>query len=176
MWKALALIGFLILPAGSNFGSSVEKLGWLRSTYFASVTDAALANRFHRQLLSISSPSPIQVAYTGGVESLLAKHSWNPYSKMNYLKKADACLKRAVQAEPANIEIRFLRFSYEHYVPSFLGYSSHLDEDRKAIVQGIMHTKPINVSEELLRSIIKFLIESKRCSPGEVKQLRTHLH
>jgi hypothetical protein len=68
-------------------------------------------------------------------------------------------LSKAIAADPANPEIRFLRFSIQYYVPAFLGFSKNLDEDKKVIVQHFEGLKQV-YSDELVKGVADFLIKA----------------
>jgi hypothetical protein len=118
---------------------------------------------------------PVYVAYLGILDGLKAKHSWNPYSKLKYLSTAEKILKQATDADPHNIEIRFLRFSIEHNAPGFLGYNKNLSTDRGEIIRQLDAHNYGTANKPLTIQLIKFLIDSKQCTPAETETLRKHL-
>ena len=125
------------------------------------------ADAIYRELLAVKNKSPLIIAYTGYAEALKAKHAWNPYYKLKYVKDAERWFAEAVKLRPHQVEIRFLRFSVEYYVPGLLGYNKHLDEDRAEII-GLLHKRMCaRADRETVLAIIRFMLQSKRCTTAE---------
>lgn len=112
------------------------------------------------------------LAYKAAMQGIKANHSRSPFDKLNYLKKALYDFKKAVQINPENIEIRFLRFTIEHNIPSILGMDGDIESDKKKIIAGIENA---NLEEALKKKIIKYLIKSGRCSKKEIEILNAKL-
>ncbi|NUQ81749.1 MAG: hypothetical protein HUU10_09080 [Bacteroidetes bacterium] len=161
---------FFFTPAG---GSATD-LNQIRERYYQSVTDEEATRDLYRELSSIPHPTALVLGYQAALEALFAKHVWNPYSKLTWLDKAELSFAKAIRQDPTNVEIRFLRFTYQHYLPGFLKRSPNLDEDRAAIINGLASN--VNQPEpDLRKNVIRFLLESGRCSPVELKLLRSLL-
>lgn len=160
---------FLLLFAALPFNMLLAyDLKQLRQEFYTAVKDEAAAERLYNRLKEEKSPDPLLQAYFGSVEALRAKHAFNPYNKIAYLKRGSKTLGKAVSRSPDNLEIRFLRFSLEHYVPAFLGYSKNLAADRKKIVELIRNKQTDGISGGLLKNIVAFMKESGRCSAHEI--------
>jgi hypothetical protein len=117
----------------------------------------------------------LTTGYIATLHALKAVHSWNPYNKIKYLNRAERDYKQAVTIDPHNMEIRFMRFSVEHNVPGWLGYNKNLDDDRKTIIQQLHKKNYTHADHDLVVTIIKFLLESKRCTPAENEYLTNQL-
>lgn len=117
----------------------------------------------------------LTTGYIATLQALKAVHSWNPYNKIKYLNRAERDYKQAVTLDPHNMEIRFMRFSVEHNVPGFLGYNKNLDDDRKTILQQLHKKNYTPADHDLVLTIIKFMLESKRCTPAENEYLTGQL-
>jgi hypothetical protein len=169
------LVFFFALPSPSLLANSpiIENVSIqsIRLRYYQAVENEKEADKLLDYLNSLDSKTALLEGYTGGVLAIKAKHVWNPYDKLSYLDRADKCLNNAVKKSPNDIEIRFIRFSYEHYVPSFLGRSKHLEDDKKTLLYCIANNKVNSVPPDLLQKIISFLKESKRLSAAELKIL-----
>lgn len=139
------------------------KIAVYRAIESSSVTDS-----LYRALKSGKTESPLIVAYIGTLEALKAKHSWNPYNKIRYVSLSQKTMKKAVEQEPSNLEIRFMRFSIQHHTPSFLGFSKDLEEDRKAIVRQFKNRKFGLADAALIRNMAAFMIDSDRCLKEEL--------
>ena len=72
------------------------------------------------------------------------------------------------------MEVRFLRFSLQYYVPAFLGYSGNLTVDKDKIVALIKNTTAadLKMGKEVFKNIVKFMIDSKKCNAQEIAILK----
>lgn len=86
---------------------------------------------------------PFYRAYYGSGLGFQAKHAWNPASKLSKAKQASNELNLAVEYASKDFEVRFLRFSYEYKVPSFLGVSGHTTEDKKWLMANLNKKHPM---------------------------------
>lgn len=96
------------------------------------------------------------MGYRAGATMLMAKHSLNPFNKLSYFKKGKTMLEKAIQAENNNVELRFLRYTIQTNVPSFLGYSSELIKDRSFLQQSVA-----GVRDAELKKIITAYLKEK---------------
>jgi hypothetical protein len=147
----------------------------LRNKFYQSVEDEDALIDFERYLdinFSGSNHPPIISAYKGAAEALKAKHAFNPFNKLKYLKSALNTLEIAASNDPYNIEIRFMRFSILHYIPGILGYSRERDEDLKIITELIINNKTSDISPDLEKGIISFLIDSDRLPSHQTAKLK----
>jgi hypothetical protein len=67
--------------------------------------------------------------YHGAAHMLMAKYYVNPLSKWNAFSKGKDILEKAIQQNPNNAELRFLRLGIQQNVPSFLGYHNQIEMD-----------------------------------------------
>lgn len=152
-----------------------DDLANIKHAMMLAVESPQVTDSLYTQLSSRNSPSPLILAYTGTLEALKAKHSWNPYQKLKYVARSQKTLEKALKMEPANLEIRFMRFSIQHYTPAFLGYSKELIEDRQMIIKQFGKKNFGKADAAFRASIAKFMITSDRCTPEEVKLLRKYI-
>ncbi len=144
----------------------------LRREYLQAVEDEKKTDSLLETLDKENSQEPLLIGYKAALEALKAKHAFNPYNKLNFLKKSQKTFEQAISMSPADIELRFLRFSVQHYLPGFLGASKNLDEDRQAIIQNI--NQP-GVDKDVRTTVARFLIESKRCTSEEQQKLQAYI-
>jgi hypothetical protein len=146
----------------------------LRKQLVAAITSSKKTDSLYSVLTAVKPRTAIVTGYIATLQALKAKHNWNPYYKIKYLSDAEKTFKQAVSAEPHNIEIRFMRFSVEHNVPGFLGYNKNLNADKTELLSQLSH--PHNHGDdELVKTIIDFMIQSKRCTPAERQSLNDYL-
>lgn len=147
---------------------SKDELREIKGLMYRAVESSSLTDSLYNKLIAKKSKNAMIIAYTGTLEALKAKHAWNPYQKLKYVTLSNKTMRSAVKAAPDNLEIRFMRFTIQHYTPSFLGLSSNINEDKNVIVK---HYKTENLIKDhsLIEGIAKFMIQSKRCSTTEEK-------
>jgi len=101
--------------------------------------DQTQTKLLYEKIYLLKEKTPVVIAYQGVAEALLAKVVLNPFTKINYLKTSRDNLQQAVNQAPENIEIRFLRFSTQYYLPYIMGFSSNLLEDKAALLKILNH-------------------------------------
>jgi hypothetical protein len=168
----IAILFHLQMAFLTSFSANDTDLQQLRQTYLKAVEDSKVNDSLLQSLELSKNKSPVLLGYQGACEGLKAKHAFNPYKKLDYLKKSQQTLTNAIAQAPTNVEIRFLRFSMQHYLPAFLGHSKNIEEDRIAIVRYINSDENKQLGKQTIQIIAKFLIDSKRCSTPEIQFLR----
>lgn len=63
--------------------------------------------------------------------------------KMNLFKKGRDLLEEEIKKDPKTMEWRFIRFTIQDNIPSFLGYSSNLEEDKKVVYNEFSKASPV---------------------------------
>ncbi|MBD1363924.1 hypothetical protein IDJ77_08900 [Mucilaginibacter sp. ZT4R22] len=154
---------------------SAPDLRVIRKQLLSALESKKTTDSLYNSLGAIKDRPALINAYMGTLEALKAKHAWNPYYKIKYLNDSEKTFKTAVATDPHNIEIRFMRFSIEHNVPKFLGYTKNLVADREEIIKQVNAKYYTSADKTLVKTIIKFLLDSKRCTAAEQKSLTQHL-
>lgn len=143
----------------------------LRHSYYAAVKDPEKTERLYSILVASDDNNTLIKAYIGGLTALKAKHEFNPFTKLRYLSDAEHIMQATISESPDNIEIRFLRFSYQYHVPRILGFSDNLQEDKDIIVRQIISGNYDESDRDLIKNVIDFLLRSKECSDEEASEL-----
>ncbi|NTE02085.1 hypothetical protein G6M26_09435 [Agrobacterium tumefaciens] len=151
---------------------SSKEIVILKDDLIKAVDDVKLTESLLVKLNKLSNKTALVTAYIGTLEALKAKHAWNPYNKIKYVKVSMQTMQQAINMDKENMEIRFMRFSIEHFTPSFLGFSKNLNLDRKQIVKHYQHDNFGSADQALIKNVAKFMIDSKRCTPEEIKILK----
>lgn len=73
-------------------------------------------------------------AFEGALLMKKAQLVPHPPQKLSLFKEGSKKLETAIKNSPNNAEYHFLRFMIQENAPSFLGYNSNLQEDKKIIV------------------------------------------
>ncbi|MBX7206509.1 MAG: hypothetical protein K1X81_13880 [Bacteroidia bacterium] len=167
------LTGIFLLLWVAGFATEDEiDANTLRTEYYYCVSSAAKTDALYRKLISLNSDKPIITGFIGALEGLKAKHAWNPYAKLEYLDKSAATFAKAIAADPLSVEIRFLRYTVEFYVPAFLGYSTHLTDDKRVIIQNIKACRYSKNDRFIVEHILNFMEEHKACSAADLVMMR----
>jgi len=132
-----------------------EDIRLIRRMYTQSVENRENAEQLIR-ILSATSKTPLITGYLGAVNMVMAKHVFNPVSKLNYFRSGKVYLDNSIRQSPADPELRFLRHAIQVSAPSFLGYNADKKADR-SFLMNILRSGKIK-DKQLQNSIVKFLI------------------
>lgn len=92
------------------------------------------------KLLETATPNqPLLYGYKGCATMIMAKHSFNPFNKLSFFKKGKNILETAINKDPENIELRYLRLAVQINTPSFLGYKDDIKNDKLFLNNNIKH-------------------------------------
>jgi hypothetical protein len=164
------LLLFTFSFAQAQFNS--KELTDFKKSMLTAIESSKITDSLLLKLESIPSKSALLLGYQGTLQALKAKHAWNPYNKVKYVSKSLKTMQQAINQDEENMEIRFMRFSIEYYTPSFLGFSKNLDKDQKEIVKHYQNNNFGQTDAALIKNIAKFMIDTKRCTPEEIKILQ----
>ncbi len=173
--RAIILLFCVLATSFCKAQLSNKEITELKTNMVKAVENSKLTDSLFKKLDQLPNKTALITAYTGTLEALKAKHSWNPYNKIKYVSRSLKTMKKAINMDKENMEIRFMRFSIEHFTPSFLGFSKDLDVDRKEIVKHYQNHNFGNTDEDLIKNVAKFMIDSKRCTAQEIKILQKNL-
>lgn len=130
-------------------------LNYVRQNYKLATQDKKTCKNI-LQKLENQSNTGTALAYYGALQSVWAKHATNPIEKLSTFRKGKKNIDAAVQQKPDNIEIRFLRYSVQKESPSFLGYKSNMDDDRRFLQRNLQ-----NADNLPLKDMIQQVLNSK---------------
>lgn len=151
------LIINLMLFLGLNTVTSELALRDVRVKFHSSTNDESLCKKLITMLEPYNENNhPLYYGYRGCANMVMAKHVFNPITKLSYFKKGKKILENAIQHDKSNIELRFLRYSIQTNVPSFLGYNGNIKADRSFLQQSV---KSMNDAE--LKKIISSYLKEK---------------
>lgn len=119
---------------------------------------------------------PIIIAYKAGVEALKSKHAFWPFTKLERLNDSMEIFSEAVKLSPDNLEIRFMRFSILHYVPTFLGYTNEMNDDLNIIIRLLEQSQTGSLDKSIIKGIIEFMAASERGNENQINILNSLLN
>jgi hypothetical protein len=176
-----ALFGFGSLSFSQKDYTSAnpepETINQIRKLFYEAVESEEkleeLENFFHKNFNEKALIyHPALLAYTGAIDALKAKHAINPFTKFSRVLSSLNTLERAVNREPNNLEIRFIRFSILHNLPGFLGYGKERNDDMMVIVSQLAKKDYTRYDSKLLKNVIEFMLTSERLNDSQTVQLK----
>jgi len=157
--------GFLVLFMVINSDLSVIRKAYSEAIYSEKKTEKLLDD-----LESITVQTPTLYAYKGATHAIYAKFLLNPSSKLEKVKKGTAMLDDAVIADSDNMEIRYLRYSIEKNIPSFLPYRKHIEQDEVRIINALIAGNDA-LSPEIRSEVIQYMLKNAQLSPENKRDL-----
>ena len=160
--RKLIIILFCLITTLS-FANHIDKME-LRKQYYQSLDNKKLADDFMCKMESFSvEHDALLLAYKGMAYFLEANLSINPYAKYTYFKKGKSLLEEAVNKNPWNAEIRFMRFCVQTSAPKFLGYIANIETDKYYLVE---QWKGLN-DVDLKKKIANYMLTLTICTDTE---------
>ena len=150
-------------------------LDLVRQLYKEATADLEELEDLWEKVKDYQKDAGVLFAYKAAAKALQAKDSWIPHKKWTYIKEAMVMFREAIETEPENIEMRFLRFTVQHNTPEFLDLSDELDEDLECIRTQIHRFADFKLEDKHIAFMLEFLEESKRISEEVINQIRTRL-
>ena len=140
----------------------------LRELFYRASDDKAVAQQFYDKLSAADESSPpLLLGYQGMACFMVCYHSLNPYSKIKYFIRGKNALDKAIQLEPKNVELRYLRFSVQTNAPEFLGYMRSIKDDKAFLLDALTNGKDKITDDDLRKRILDFLLQSKYVTQRE---------
>lgn len=139
----------------------------LRDLY-AKAASSKQANQKLVELLNNEKENqPLLIGYRGASVMIEANHVFNPITKLSRFKKGKELIEQAIQKDPNNVELKFVRLTIQTNLPSFLGYSSSIVNDKQFVIKSLATTKDV----DLRSRIVDYLYTSRICTAEELKKI-----
>jgi len=172
MIHTILLVLFTLTATITQATDSPYDLTELRSSYLKASKDEKTSKEFYKLMSAYNKQHPVVLAYKGAAEATMGKHVWNPYSKLKHVKSALDQIGKAVVLDKKNPEIRFIRFTVEHYVPRYLNLSEHVAEDKKIVINALKQYPESGLPKELAQTMLKFLLSKDHLTANEKAELQ----
>lgn len=153
----LVFVLLLFSTTGFVFSQSKSILEELRNELFYSTFNLDRGTQFYQKIIKSGETNATLNAYQAAAKALIAKYSWNPVTKVSYLKSVEELLTNAVNEEKDNLEIRFLRFYIQNSIPSYLGYSKNLKEDGDILKNNIASVEHMGLDKGISDYIVSYV-------------------
>jgi len=171
----MVLFVFIFMMVITTTKAIDNQLIKVRKSFHEAVLDAQRINDFKILSDTLSDQIPVFQAYKAVSHALTAQISWNPLEKLTHILKFQNLINQAVSTDPTNLEIRFLRFSVEYYVPSWLSLEKHLMEDKDYFILNAERISALNFDPFFTRYILYFLQETGLCSEEDSRIIQSKL-
>lgn len=148
---------FLIFILSFSFAANSQSLIQIREQFYRAQVNGESADSFYAKMQSVTaSASALMVGYKGMAAFMLCNYSYNPYSKLKYFNEGKNLLEDAIAKNSENTELRFLRYTIQKNVPSFLGYSSNANSDKQFVKNRIYDSQLKNADNDLYNRMVKY--------------------
>jgi hypothetical protein len=172
----LLFLGLAPLTAVSNTSGSPDLsafLSELRVRFYGSVESAAITEETLATIEKLfpapqGSWPPVIRAYYAALEGLRGKHASRLFDKAGHVLKAISLMRNLPEANPRNIEILFLRFSFFYQVPPFFGVHSTVAPDLVTLIRLLEDGGHDELPREIQRDIVVYLLG---CGQADRQQL-----
>ena len=179
-YKLFFLITILIssakvFPSEPNPDSAT--MDFIRNEFYSAVEDENKTYALEKYIINKYSDnyaeySPVILAYYGAIQTLKAKHAFNPVSKLSHLISGLNRLEEAVAGSPDNLEIRFMRFSILDHVPTILGYSREMEADKDKICVLLLQKDFSSLGRKIQEGMAEYMLASDRLTDDEKRQVQ----
>ena len=135
----------LLAMALANLCMSPSPSQWvqIRTAYRTALTNNNHVNTFESACKSHSQTDAVANAYYATALALRARANIFPTTKLSLANQAHDQLNSAATLQPQNLEIRFLRYSFEYGTPSFLNMKKNMLVDKPLAIKFAKSPSPI---------------------------------
>ena len=142
----------------------------LRRQYQQAASSKEAGEKFHKLMATYDQRNAVVLAYKAAAEAIRARDA-SMFNKLTYVQNASKQFEEAVKLVGTNAEIRFLRLSVESNLPSFLGLSGHVEEDRQFLVETLLQHPKSGLDAESFGLVRDFLVERGHVSGSAAEKL-----
>ncbi len=174
--KKNIFLGLVLITFGFTIKDDYNlNLSAIRSGFYDAVMNSEKATILEKKIAHFSPQSPLIKVYKGATYAIEAKNKWNPFSALSLLGKSRKKMNEAVTLAPHNLEIRFIRFAVQKNIPSYLGYSENIKEDKKYLIKHINRFYNPKINKKMRDYILYFMTEQGGYSKKQIKLIREKL-
>lgn len=113
--------------------------------------------------------NPVLAGYRACATMMMANYNFNPISKLSNFIKGRNLLEKSIEVQKQNVELRFLRFTIQTNIPSFLGYKSSIQEDKNILINSVAGLQDL----QLKQWVTSYLKKSSYLTPAEKQNLKS---
>lgn len=126
-----------------SFFTSTPNYALIRQTYQNAISNKNDVSKLTSLTAPFKNSDPIAQAFYASAQAFEAKNAKWISSKVKFAQIAHSHLNHSVVLAPNNVEIRFLRFSFEYNTPTILGMKNHLTDDKAFLLKNTKSTEPL---------------------------------
>lgn len=161
MFLMMKFILFINLFAFLAFNPDVSEV---RNMYKQAVLSESAALSLLDDLTEIKkSDDKVLVSYKGALTAITAKYENEIKRKKELFKQGVMMIEYAIEEDPDNIEIRFVRLSVQQNIPKFLKYKKNIEEDKTFILERVNDLD----NKDLKTYIQEYILYSKKFTDQE---------
>lgn len=142
----------------------------LRRHYQQAATSKEAGEKFHKLMAAYDQRNAVVLAYKAAAEAIRARDA-SMFNKLTYVQNASKQFDEAVKLDDDNPEIRFLRLSVESNLPSFLGLSQHVEEDREFLLDTLLKHPKSGLDAESFELVRNFMLDRGHVSEADAQKL-----
>jgi hypothetical protein len=142
----------------------------LRRQYREAAANKEAGEKFYQHMAAYRDQDAVVLAYKAAAEAIRARDA-SMFNKLTYVQNATKQFDQAVKLDSDNAEIRFLRLSVESNLPSFLGLSQHVDEDRQFLVNTLLQHPKSGMDAESFGLVRNFMVDRGHVSEADAQKL-----
>ena len=141
----------------------------LRKAYKEAGLDETKISHFIDLVKDVTKDSnPVLIGYKGAALAIEAKTQKGIQNKVDAFKEGKDLIEYAIEQEPNNIELRFIRLGVQENTPKVLKYKENIDEDKIFILKNFNDI----TSENLKEHIGNYIKQSKVFTEIEKESLK----
>lgn len=160
----------LVFVGAFSFASNPPGISEVRELFYNGWTGECGASDLYNQLYELDLKDPVLIAYKGAAEMTLANCVGNPWKKYQYFKSGKSELEAAINQDPDNFEIRYLRFAVQINLPGILNYNN-IEEDKQFLIERLILQVQNTSLDEYMNFVLDQMIQSEELSLEEKSKL-----
>ncbi len=160
-----AIVLLTLAPSAPAIESVLDsQIDFVRTRFYAAVDHPELVDELSERIEETYSAdwrsySPAVAGYSAALEGLKGKQARGLRRKLGHIQTAIERFQFLVQRFPEDLEVRFLRYSLYHQLPSFFGVGHLVAVDLAAVI-GLLRTCDCGVSQELREGMIAYILDT----------------
>ena len=155
--------------------SCSNQLNALRKSFHLSIVDESHISDFLAMTRELNEDNSTLKAYRAAGYVMKAKIDWNPIERIHMLMKYQKTINLAIENDPLNVEVRFMRFAIAYYLPDILGLKIHMEDDRQAMLENLYRFDVENLDPTFNHFIIWFLENCGYYSENEIDRIKRYM-
>ena len=139
----------------------------IRNLFELASTDKKANSKLTGLLTTIKHNDALLIGYKGAAIMMEANYVFNPLSKLSKFKTGKKLVENAIKIDQTNVELRYIRLTIQTNVPSFLGYSNAIAQDKNHIINELDKLK----DKDLRSRMVAYLLQANICTQDELRKV-----